>query len=298
MKRVPDQIVLPVKQWSLDNIIAIDTSGVAVNLYRVDGFNFSPGITLTEFILNIDYRDASKIGKDVITEVRFIDTGMPPITIESTFEGSRITETIPVLNSSIQGSSTRILVTSYLFESTDDWNTEVGVFAGQLTLLMTGSRFSETTENPWQPPAVFTLRRDAEGQEFTVKFPQRMNIKMDHGNFTNSNPVVSWDAYPDAQGYLVMVIVEERAVNPNKDTFSGSDLWAVAFYDYTKSTSITIYSELINFTTVYVEESVIEPQINPGDFIRMEVYALDSSGVVDTKTRTGILAMDSLNIIR
>ena len=160
------------------------------------------------------------------------------------------------------------------------------------------SNFSETTYNPWQEPAVFTLIRDADNQEFTVAFKRGMNIRMEHENFTNNEPVISWDEYPGAEGYFVMVIVQERTFHEYRDTFSGSNLWAAAFYDYTEDTSITVYSELITFTTVYASEFAIEPQINKGDFIRIEVYALDGSDTLDTKTRTGALAMDSLNIIR
>jgi len=80
MKKLPNEIVLPVKQWSTDSIIAIDTNGLKCNLYRVDDFNFSDGISTTEFTLNIDYPNGSKNGKNVITEIQFIDTGMPPLT--------------------------------------------------------------------------------------------------------------------------------------------------------------------------------------------------------------------------
>ncbi len=264
----------------------------------MDYFDFSEGVTFTEFTLNIDYPNGSMFGKEVLTEIRFIDTGMPPLVEFDGFEGSRITKTIPVLNSYIQGSSTRILVTSYLFDNPDDMNFDAGLFGGLPAAYMSGSYFSESTKNPWREENIFTLTRDTEGQEFTITFPQRMNIKMAHENFTNNNPVISWNSYPGASGYFVMVIVQERNENPNKDTFSGSDLWEVAFYGYTRDANITVFSERITFDTVYTSEAAIEAQIKQGDFIRVEVYALDGFGTLDTKTKKGVLAMDSVNIIR
>jgi hypothetical protein len=261
MKKLPSSITLPVKQWSVDSIIAVDVSGLVCNLYRVDAFNFSLGVSFTEFTLNIDYPDASKIGKDVITEVRFIDTGMPPITLLNEFEGSRIIEAIPVLNSYIQGSSTRIQVTSYLFNSPDDYNIESAVFASMPTFLMAGSYISESTVNSWQEQDIFTLIRSGENQEFTVKFPQRMKIRMEHDNFTNNNPVVSWDPYPGASnGYFIMVLVKEQSSYPDLKITSGVDAWAVAFYDHTKNTSINVISEKISFTPIHSSKGIINPR--------------------------------------
>jgi hypothetical protein len=121
---------------------------------------------------------------------------------------------------------------------------------------------------------------------------------MEHGNFTNNNPIVSWRPYPGASGYYVIAYVKERNVNPNKDTESGSDIMAIAYYKYTTDTNVRISSEKISFTPVYSTRSMSEPSINPGDFIRVEVYALDNSGMLDTRRKKGALYMDSLNIIR
>jgi len=299
MKRLPNEIVFPVRQWSLDNIIAVDTNGFVCNLYRVDDFNFSDGVSFTEFTLNIDYPNSSATGKDVVTEINFIDNGMPPITNISTMEGNRTTLTITVLNNHIQGSSTRVQITSYLFDNSAKLNVDPGIYGSRFVpFMMSGSHFSETTANPWQPPDIFTLRREENNQEFTISFPQSMNIRFDHQNFSTNNPVVRWNPYPGANGYLIMVIVQEKNKYLSSDTFSGSELWAVAFYDYTNDTSITIYSEQIIFTTIIGSGFAIEPNIKSGDFVRIEVYALDGSGAIDTRTKTGALAMDSYNFIR
>jgi hypothetical protein len=296
MKKLPDEITLPVKQWSIDSIIAVDINGLVCNLYRVDDFDFSDGVTFTEFTLNIDYPDASKIGKKVITEVRFIDTGMPPATFDSTFEGSRITETVPVLNSFIQGSSTRIQVTSYLFDSEDDMNIEMGVYASRPAVFMTGSYASETTDNPWQSGKhIFTLQRDG-NQEFTVTFSQHLNIRMDHGNFTNNNPIISWNPYPGANnGYFVLVFVRDKDGTSIDD---GSDIFAIAYHTYTQETQVTVYSSRIKFTPTYTTIHEIPPSIVTGDIIRIEIFVLDGSGTLNTRTKQGAFLMDAITIQR
>jgi len=297
MKKLPDTITLPIKQWSLNNLIAVDITGLTCNLYRVDEFDFSEGVTFTDFTLNIDYPDDSKIGKDVIAEIRFIDTGMPPIVEVYTFEGSRITDTIKVPNNSIQGSSTRLLITSYLFENEDDYNVDMGVYSSIITPLMTDSFFSETTENPWQKADILTIIRDAENQEYTVKFPPSLNIKMDHGNFTNNNPVISWDHYPEAvDGYFTVVLVKDK----NRSSIDSDRVFAVAYYAYTTESRVTVDSSMVTFTPTSIPSVSEEnpPSIAPGDMIRIEVFVLDGTGTLNTQSKKGAILMDTKTIIR
>jgi len=296
MKEFPEEVRLPVKQWSLDNIIAIDTAGIEANLYRVAGFDFSHSAAFTEFVLNVDYPDSTSSGKDVAAIIEFIDTGMPVQTITGTLEGSRFTERVLIPNDYLLSSNTRLKITGYLFDSPDDLNTEIGVYASVLTEIMTGSRFSASTVNPWQPPAVFTLQRDAGfEQEFTVAFPLHMNVRMDHGNFTNNNPVVSWSPFPGAaNGYFVMVTVQNKDFDPVQGNTSGNRPYKPAFYQHTFDTSITVNSEMITFTP----EASRPQTITVGDIIIAEVYALDDSGVLDTANKKGALSMDALRVVR
>jgi hypothetical protein len=297
MKKLPNEIVLPVKQWSIDSIIAIDTNGLKCNLYRVDGFNFSDGVSVTEFILNIDYPNGSKNGKDVITEIQFIDTGMPPLTYLSTFEGSRITLNVSALNSSIQGSSTRIQVTSYLFDDPSELNFESGIFASRFVpLMVTDSHFSESTNNPWQKPNVFTLIRDANYQEFTISFPTRLNIKMEHDNFTNNRPIITWDSYPNAShGYYVHVLVR----NKNRTAYDNRENYLTTAYEaYTKEPKVTVFSNLITFTNTYTTIHEIPPSIEKGDFMIIEVFVLDGSGSLDMQAQKGAILMSKKIINR
>jgi len=291
---IPNQIILPIKQWSLTEIIAIDTNGITGTLYRVDEYDFSPGITFTEITLHIDYPDASKSGNYVLTEVQFLDNYMPPITIVDTLKGRRKTQRVKFLNDSPHGSHIRISVTSYLFDSIDNLNTVLGFVANQPALLMAGAIFAETTDNPWQPPPVFTLLSGIENQEFTIRFPNRLNIRMNHGNFTNNNPVVSWDPYPGANGYFVLVTVRDKLSN----VAANRNLLVPAFYQHTMNTSSTINSHRISFTPIDTFYSIIPPAITHGDFIRIEVYALDHSGFLDSVNKTGALFMDSLTVVR
>jgi hypothetical protein len=296
MKRMPSTIILPVKQWSLDSIIAIDTGGLVCDMYRVDEFNFSLGTSFTEFTLNIEYPDASKSGKDVITEIMFIDTGMPPITLINEFEGNRITENVHVLNSYIKGSSTRIQITSYLFDDPSNMNIDTGYYASMPAILMVDSVFSESSENPWQKASVFTLVRDSNNQIFTVTFPKKLNIRIEHNNFTNNNPVVSWDSYVGANnGYFVLVLVEDKEIIP---PVSGDNFFAIAYHEYTKETKVTVRSNRVKFTPVNSPLNQIPPSIITGDIIRIEVFVLDSTGSLNTRTRQGALLFDTLTIKR
>jgi len=293
MRELPDHFLLPIRQWSLDSIIAVDAMGVTANLYRVDEFSFSRGVSFTEVVIHIDIPGSPRIGSDVVTEIQFIDTGHTK-TLLGTFEGGRVTKMEPILNDMIQGSSTRIQITSFLLEDPDALDTKMVVFANVPTLLMTSSHVSASSDNPWQPPVIFTLRRDIPGQEFTVPFPGRMNIRMDHGNFTNNNPVVSWDPSPGANGYFMLAVVRNRDFDPNIESQDGNRFFIPAFYYFTMGTSAIIDSELISFTQVGSQPA----RINPGDIIRIEVYALDGSGFLDSVNRQGALLMDAVTIRR
>ena len=291
---IPNQITLPVSQWSMEDGIVIDAGIISGDLNSADDFIFSPDINFTEISLHIDYPDSSKSGKYVLTEVKFLDAAIPPITSIGILQGSRLTHKAEFKDDFNQGSSTRISVASYLFDSIDNLNTVLGFAASQPALLMSGSHIMETTDNPWQPPVFFTLYNGVGNQEFTVRFPNRLNIRMDHGNFTNNNPIISWDPYPGANGYFVLVTVRDKLSNVTNNR----DEQVPAFYKHTMDTSVTISSHRISFTPVDTFLSILPPVIDRGDFIRIEVYALDYSGSLDTVNRTGALFMDSVTITR
>ena len=221
---------------------------------------------------------------------------MPPTVVLNTFEGKRITDSVSIPNHYIQGSSTRIQITSYLFENPDDINIEYGMFADYLIPIMTNSQFTETTENPWKKLDVFTLIRDKEGQEFTITFPPCLNIQMHHENFTNNKPLITWDSHPDAKnGYLVLVLVKDK----DGTAFdNGTGYFALAYNAYTKETQVQMYSNRVTFTATSSTLEEIPPSLNKGDFIIIEVFALDGSGSLDMQAKKGAYFMDSTILYR
>jgi len=298
VKKLPNEIKLPVKEWSINEVIVLDIANCENKLYRIDSFDFSEGVTFTELTLTVKYPDSSKNGKYVITEINFIETGMPPITRINQFNGDSIVEKVKVLNSYIMGNSTKIKINSYLFDDFSKLNVDGGFYADKIAAIMNGSYYAETTENPWQSPSIFTLNRDG-NNNFEVSFPKKLNIKMTPNDFSSNSPEISWDNYPGAQnGYLVIVLVKDMQANPNKDDDDGSDVWDIAFLKQTNENKVTVFSEQIIFTPVYTSEFMINPTIKSGKVLRIEIYALDSSGKINTKNKTGALCMDSLNIIR
>jgi uncharacterized repeat protein (TIGR02543 family) len=270
---MPSELTLPVSRWSMDNGIFFSGNILSGNLYRNDSFTFSPDITFTEVTLNIEYPDASQSGRYVLTEMQFLDIAKPPVTLIGRLQGSRVTKRAEVLNDTALRSGTRVLVTSYLFNNIDGLNTSLGFVANRPALLMAGSQIAESTDNPWQPPAIFTLSMGG-ANNFTVRFPNRMNVRMNHANFTNNNPVVSWNPFPGANGYFVLGLLMRN--NP------GSPITPI-FHHHTMQTSITASSL---------------PALNPGDIVVVQVFALDRSGFLDTANMTGALFMETLTIVR
>ncbi len=157
--------------------------------------------------------------------------------------------------------------------------------------------------------------------ERPLLFPQQnLNIQMDTQNFTTNSPVITWNSYPGANGYFILVLLENKYHDSDGDELAGIPkkigngedyltidlgnldfyVWNITWYEYAKNTGIQFF---IQFTESYVNYSgldtiVLESDIVPGDIIRIEVYALDGSGTLDLENRTGALCMDSLNVVR
>ncbi len=298
VKKLPNEIKLPVKEWSINSVIVVDIANCENKLYRVDNFDFSEGVTFTELTLTVKYPDSSKNGKYVITEINFVETGMPPITRINQFNGDTIVEEVKVLNSYIMGNSTKIKINSYLFDDFNKLNIDGGFYADKIAAIMSGSYYAETTENPWQSPSIFTLNRD-ENNNLEISFPKKLNIKMTPTDFSSNNPEISWDNYPGAQnGYLVMVLVKDMQANPNEDDNDGSDVWDIAYQVKTTETKVTVFSNMLIFTPIANSEFVIEPTIKSGDIVRVEVFVLDGTSRFNTTSKKGCLYMDSLNVVK
>ena len=183
-----------------------------------------------------------------------------------------------------------------------DFNVEFGYSANELGFVMSDAYFSETTNNPWQPIKTIIVNKDQNNTE-SISFPKRLNIKMTPGDFSLNNPVISWDAFPEADNdYLVIVLLKDQ--QEEKDIKYDNDqnkIWDVVFSKVVKDcTEVQVFSNKLLFNPVYPAGNVEFNQIivQPGELIRIEVYALDGSGRLNTITKSGALYMDSINIKR
>ena len=295
---VPDPVTLGVSAWNPNEIITVSVNNIENKLYRVDQFNFSESTTFTSLDVTVKYPDNSKNGCTILTEVVFSGNGSPTITQQAVIvdDGTIVHFEIP--DSYIRGTETNVTIDSYLFDETSSLNRALRYSGGHLTFGMHNAYIAEMTANPWQPPHTFEIVK-GEKNKASIEFPHRLNIKMDHQNWTDNNPVVSWDAYPGANnGYFVLVLVKDMQSNPNGDDLDGADAWDIACYDKIDDTQYEIFSNLISFTPIYNSEFVIPPSIQTGDCIRVEVFVLDGSDTFSTRQHKGCLYMDSLNEIR
>ena len=71
-KNIPSSITIPIKQWSLNEVITIAQGGVENKLYQVTNFDFSDSVTFTDMTIDVIYPDNSKNGKPVILELKFM----------------------------------------------------------------------------------------------------------------------------------------------------------------------------------------------------------------------------------
>lgn len=295
---VPDPIKLSIAEWNPNELITTSVNNIENKLYRISTFSFSEEKTFTPLEVTINYADNSKDGKDIIVEVDFVESGSPTLTSSTTLTSTGALINFNIPDSYIRGNFTQIEVNAYLFDNTSDYTTKFSGISGNLCRYMVKSHFTETTENPWQPNKQFTITKNQKNTA-DISFPKRLNIKMEHENWTNNNPVISWDEYPGANnGYFVFLLIKDVQANPNGDDLDGSENWDIAYYNRVTTTQITVCSEKIIFIPVYNSEFITFPTINAGDIMRVEIFVLDDSGILNTNEHKGCLFMDSLNIIR
>ena len=295
---VPDPVTLGVSAWNPNEIITVSVNNIENKLYRVDRFNFSESTTFTSLDVTVKYPDSSKSGCTILTEVVFSGNGSPTITQESVIVDNGTIVHFEIPDSYIRGTETTVTIDSYLFNAASKLKRAFGYSGGQLTFGMHNSHFAEMTTNPWQPPHTFEIVK-GEKNKASIEFPHRLNIKMNHSNWTDNNPVVTWDAYPGANnGYLVFALVKDKQKNPNGDDLDGAEIWDIAAYKKVKDTKYEIFSNLISFKPIYYSQGVIQPAIKKGDVVRIEVFVLDGTDTFSTRKHKGCLYMDSLNVIR
>lgn len=298
MKKLPDEIILPITQWSLDHLIAIDALGHERVLYRVDSFDFSDDQSFTDLYVNIHYPDMSKNGKPVVVGLQSL-SGTPPLLLISTFNGNTSCVHFMINERYFSASpSIRYNVTAYLFSNLKDhFNIEPSIYNNQLAFVMAGSYFKESTYNPWEQKDMVVVKKGEQNYS-EIFFPKRLKIKMIPDDFTTNQFVISWDPFPGAyNGYFVLVLVKDKI--KGGDDNDGNEYWDIAYSKVTNKTKVKVFSHLLRFVPVYSSDgSIIPPLIQKGEIIRIEVYVLDGSGRLNTKIKQGALFMDSLNITR
>ncbi len=97
---------------------------------------------------------------------------------------------------------------------------------------------------------------------------------------------------------MVFVLVKDTQSNPNGDDLDGGEIWDIAAYDRVEKTNYEVFSNLLSFIPVYYSKGVIQPTIQKGDIIRVEIFVLDGSDTFSTTRRKGCLFMDSLTVMR
>ncbi len=297
-KEIPSSIAIPIKEWSLNEVITIAQGDIENKLFRVSNFDFSDSVTFTDMTIDVKYPDDSKDGKSVILEVKFVGNGMPPKYFINTLNGNILSQKISISDSFIMGDDTELEINCYMLNNLNDANLKLKTYANRATFMPTSMKFCESNYNPWQSKKKFKLIRSG-ANHFVVNFQERLNIKMTPTDFSSNNPEISWDAYSGAEnGYLVFAMIKDMQENINNDDNDGNKIWDIVFMEQTNENKIKLYSESITFNPIFNSEFTTPPNINPGDILRIEVYVLDSSGNLDTGNKSGALFMDSLNIIR
>jgi len=300
LKSVPNPIRLKVVQWSLDEVIVIDIGGDQSSLAKVDSFSFSAGYTYTSVNVNVQYPDNSKNGKPVFFRLKFKNSSVEPFVGVSNMRGNSVTETIKVPSFKFSGDSTDCIIVAYLFDSTNDMNAEPILYGNELTADLSGAKIAASTHNPWAGEPVFTITKD-QINNVNLRFPNQMNIRLKNKdgtdfNYMHNNPFVEWDAYPGAVNYMVVVLVEDRV--PGGMDNEHNDRWDIAFSKIVNGTSVQVFSGKLDFVPVYSTGDLKPSEtLNSGEVVRVEVYVLDGSPILDMGNKTGALYMSSLNLV-
>ena len=302
LKDVPSYIEMGVKQWTPDEIIVLDL-GVSENkLYKVSEFSFSDNVSFTELIVNIDYPNNNWNNKILITEIEYIGNNSLYDYNISAITGEYNKVKIDIPDSKIQGSNVDIKIDSYLAPSNSKefFNPVKSDFNNELKtgVVLNNLNYYESTENIWRRQNIFNIKRGIKN-EVNIKFPKKLNIRYDHNNFKSNKLRIDWDEYPGAQGYFVMVFVEDKIDESDIEyDDDGNKDWDIAFSCFTNDTSIEVESQKLIFYISDVPTEYDYMKVQLGDIIRIEIYPHDGSGSLSTANRKGAMFMDSAVIIR
>lgn len=299
LSSLPSSISFPVIQWSLDDVIMLNITGDQTTLGRVQGFSFSSAYTYTNVAVTINYPDDSMDGKPVVIQLKNFQGGSTPLTKVRTMTGASITETFQVANYKLTGGYTKVSAAAYLFNSPADINMRSTIYNGEYTMDLAGANILESSENIWQPQSYIIEK--SQTNSITVEFPTKMKPRFINADgadfaFNYNNPWITWETYPGAAAYALLVFVPDRVIGGEDNEMN--ERWDLAFSTVTQQNSVEVFSGKLDFTPVYsTGDGNPSTPLSPGDIVRLEIYALDGSATLNTANRTGALYMDSTNIV-
>ena len=236
--------------------------------------SFMPS-SYTGFTVKVWYPDNSMHEKDVVTEVKFLDSDSPSLVSVNKISGKSAVQNIRINNRYLDNNGSAVRVASLVFDN-DDMNVEMDSYAGPLRgPMITGVYFDHT------------IRKNAD-QQFDLTFPKRLNAQLDHRNFSTNHPVLTWDPFPGvSNGYLIILLVKKKDRGFRRSDARGK--WERIDMLNSTASSLQLFTGML-LTEGLDSLGVRSPSIVPGDIIRFEIFVLDGS-------RNAVF-MDSLTIQR
>ena len=129
----------------------------------------------------------------------------------------------------------------------------------------------------------------------------KLNIQLNHQNWTDNNPVVTWDAYPGADnGYCILVFINDKIVHPRGNPDGRHYKWCLVVQDKVYDTKYEVFSNYISFVPIEMTcgQGIIPPSITEGEEIGIQVYVLDGSEEFDFRKQKGYVYMETLIVKR
>lgn len=295
MDHLPSKMAILMKQWSLDSMIAFDAMGQEKVLYRVDSFDFSDDIRLVPVKITVNYSDTSMDGKDCMLYLIPLDNG-PPRAESAEFSGRSAVVEFDLQASRFAGKDfLEYKARAYvLHDDASAFKLSVANIDGRAAPLLGGSVFKAS--NMPGPPKIKINKNTVNNLE--VNFPPKLNIQMDPPDFSSNTPVFSWDAYPGAQSYYMLVLMKDRDPADGDKDFDGNQLWDVAYSLETEHTQATMYACGLQIADIRDFDGDFYPGLQTGEKFRVQVYALDSSRKLDLATGEGALFSGSRTFIK
>ena len=188
--------------------------------------------------------------------------------------GDTVTANIEIQDGYFLTDTLEVKAEAYILYNIDeDLKLNMGFEGDKAIPVLDGAYLYESTDNGWTSQNYFSIKK-SQYNASDVVFSGKLNIKLTPSDFSITNPVISWNKHPYSTKYCVLALVKKE------------EQWVLVFQKLTTDTSLTLN---INKLTT---------DINTGDKLRIEVYALDDSGTLDTSKKTGAYLMDSITVTK